>query len=436
MPRDLIAERRLEQNNKNEAPRDLIAERGIVPKKQPSRQQQIWDMQEKLTPQEALVSRLMSHVAGWNKNFGDTAHGILQPGLESEWVRKHISPKIGDASRNTSRERNRIYESEKELNPLSAMSGIAVSQIAKAAPAALAGGLGLLPMVGSGTIGASIAGGLGGAAGGASQYVNPGESRALNTILGGGVGLLTGGLGGAGYQAPGAAKNVWNAYPAKKVAEKVISGKAATKAKYAKEYSDIFNQSGISHIRNPIKERNPRSRLSIHRPKLKPNDPEKYGKAYAEFERNPTPELAQKAQSDIGKLINKINPDSYSEIARVAELTKIKEGIIKDLTKSLEKKSPELAKRYTKAGQGYAKEYIPYKESKAIGQFEIGKLNKEELTDALVRDKSFRNSMKGEYPELITRKNLPRNLIGSGIGGTGLAYKYGLFDSLLGGNHD
>ncbi len=422
MARDLFAERGIVPKKMATKGRDLFVERGIVPKNRMQPQEQV--------PEESFLSGLgskfMSGVTGFNTAIERPIHGILQPLVENQYVPERLR----NASKQVAASREANYEREVERNPFSAMAGNIGGNVALFAPALMSGaGVGMSPY---------LAGALSGGAQAGAQYVNPEESRLENALYGGAFGAL---LPAAGKAIGGLAKGVKNiakSYPAAKVAEKVISGKADVKAKYAKEYSDIFKQSGIKHIREPIKTSETRRRLSINGPIIKRNNPEKYGEAFAAFQKNPTPKLAQKAQSDLGKLINEIKsgkPSSLSsEGKRIKELTKLRKGVINDITKSLEKKSPELANKYKKVGEGYAKDVIPYSENKAIREFEKGRLSKEDLTDALVKNKAFREQMKNVYPELKTRRNMPKII--TGLGATGLAHKYGVFDALLGGNHE
>ncbi len=444
MARDLFAERGIVPRKKAPIPqgRDLFAESGIIPKrKQPQSEQELL---AQLSPQEQFISALFSGIAGANKSFGDTAHGIMQPALESEWVNRELSPNLRRASQEIARERNDIYEREKSLNPLSAMGGYGAGEVAKAVPGIAAGGAGLVPLAGRGLVGASVGGGLSGAASGGSEYVNPGQSRLENARYGALIGALLPGAGRLVSAPFKYANRLSKAYPAEKLGEQIIAAKSAAKEKYSKLYSDIFKEaedSGINHIRKPIKETVKKNRrLHINQPKLKPSNPNKYGEAYAAFQKNPTPKLAQEAQSDLGKLIYEIRSSKTgklsSEKARIEELSKLREGIINDLTTSFEKKSPELAKRYKKVGEGYKKDVIEYDKNNAFRKFEEGGLTKDELVDALVKNKDFRNKMKHMHPELITRKNAPKVAIGLGLGGTTLAHKLGLFEALLGGNHD
>ncbi len=405
MARDLFAERGIVPRKKAPIPqgRDLFAERGIVPKKIAQRQ-----MQE---PEEgffdSLGSALMSGVRGFNTAVERPIQGIMQPFTESQYAPDWLR----NASKDVAARREANYEYALEQNPLSALAGNLGGNIALAAPTYMSGAGALNLSRLSPMASKILAGVLTGGAGGAAQYVNPGESRAENAGIGATIGGLLPPLASVAKLPFKAIKNVHNAYPAKKVAEKIIAGKLGAKEKYAKLYSDIFKEAedaGIKHIRKPIKEVvKPTRRISLSSPRIKPTDPEKYGKAFAEFQKNPTPELAQKAQSDLGKLINKIEKSNTSslssETSRIKDLTKLRKGVIEDLTNSLEKKSPELAKRYKQIGEGYAKDVVPYNKSKAISEAQAGNLSKKDLTEALMKDKAFRHQMGHAHPELATR---------------------------------
>jgi len=315
---------------------------------------------------------------------------------------------LRNASRQVAANREANYEREVERNPFSTMAGNIGGNAALFAPALMSGaGAGMSPY---------LAGALSGGAQAGAQYVNPGESRLENALYGGAFGAALPVVGKAlGGTAKGI-KNISNAYPAKKVAEKVISGMNNTKSSYNKMYSDIFKEAsdlGINQIKKP----------NINYNAIIKNNPGKFSKILKDFQESPTPELANKLQSDLGKRISSLQTKQSksglvsSEIHELERLSNAKDKLIKNLTSAFENKSPGLANRYIETSKGYAKDVIPYIKSNPIRRFRAGERGETDFIKELTKDKTFMHKMGKLYPELRTRELVPKVATALGFGG-------------------
>ncbi len=424
MPRDFYAERGIVPNKvaKPTQRRDFYAERGITPSVRGSVQQQ--------EPEEGFLSGLgskfMSGVTGFNTAIERPIHGILQPLVENQYVPERLR----NASRQVAVNREANYEREVERNPFSTLAGNVGGNVALYAPALMSGaGMGMSPY---------LAGALSGGAQAGAQYVNPGESRLENALYGGVTGATLPVVGKAIGGVTKGVKNVAKAYPVKKVAEKVISGMNTTKSNYNKMYSDIFKEAsdlGVNEIKKP----------NINYNAIIKNNPGKFSKILKDFQETPTPELANKLQSDLGKRISSLQTKQgksglvSSEIHELERLSNAKDKLVKNLASAFEKKSPGLADRYRETSKGYAKEVIPYLKSAPIRRFRSGERGEVDFIKELTKDKTFMHKMGKLYPELRTREYLPKVASylgkGSGILGTGALGSLG-YNHFFGGHND
>jgi len=424
MPRDFYAERGIVPNKvaKPTQRRDFYAERGITPSVRGSVQQQ--------EPEEGFLSGLgskfMSGVTGFNTAIERPIHGILQPLVENQYVPERLR----NASRQVAANREANYEREVERNPFSALAGNVGGNLALYAPALMSGaGMGMSPY---------LAGALSGGAQAGAQYVNPGESRLENALYGGVTGAALPVVGKVIGGVAKSVKNVSKAYPVKKVAEKVISGMKATKSNYNKMYSDIFKEAselGINEIRKP----------KINYTAIQKNIPGKFRQVLKDFQENPTPELAQKLQSDLGKRITTLQNKQgksglvSSEIHELKRIKNAKEKLLSNLTSAFEKKSPGLANKYKETTKGYAKDVIPYTQSPSISKFEAGKSSKDKLVSRLIKEEAFMHQLGRKIPELKTRELVPKLATRFGIGaGTlgGVELLHQGYRHFFGGNNE
>lgn len=164
-------------------------------------------LDESAPPQEPsqeswTESPLMGAVTGINTAVENVTHGLMQPVLESGLLGENLK----SASQSMGQERLNEYLRMQKKHPISTTLGRVGGGIGMYAPAFVTGAgaagsasqLARLPTLlrSAKNIGKA---GLGGAATGAAEYVNPGESRAQNALMSGlwsaGIGA---GIGGAG----------------------------------------------------------------------------------------------------------------------------------------------------------------------------------------------------------------------------------------------
>lgn len=133
-------------------------------------------------------------ITGFNRPFQKVAHGLLQPALESGYLGQGIKR----SSENLARAREQEYQNQIRQFPLSTLGGNIGGNLALNLPAITGGGM-LASRFLPGTSSFStilknlLGGGIGGAAGGLSEYQQPGESRLGKALAGGAAGALLGG---------------------------------------------------------------------------------------------------------------------------------------------------------------------------------------------------------------------------------------------------
>jgi hypothetical protein len=128
---------------------------------------------------EQHPGKFMSGVTGFNTAFSRLTEGLLQPLLRGQ-----------PGFENTAKQREKAYDYAREENPKSALGGNIAGNVAASLPFFAGGELAAARLAPSlGNYGRGVLGGtIGGAAEGASQYVNPEESRLMNTLMGATVG--------------------------------------------------------------------------------------------------------------------------------------------------------------------------------------------------------------------------------------------------------
>ncbi len=208
----------------------------------PSAQQSDWRIVGP-APQQSIEepwyqSPFISGVTGFDKGVKDITHGILQPLLESGYLGQNVKR----GSQEAAEERQREYNESSERNPLSTLAGNVLGSTAISLPAMYASG---------GILGASripgflkylspiLSGGIGGAATGAAQYVNPGESRGRNALVGGLMGKI---LGAGGMALKGAGQlgsAFYKTRPPKKFLSKVVGDRTKNESLYSKGYESV-----------------------------------------------------------------------------------------------------------------------------------------------------------------------------------------------------
>ena len=360
---------------------------------------------------------LMAGIESFAGGVERRTHGIAQPVLEN-----YLGPRVAQASRDVAQEREqRLAQNAQQFPKATAFGEILGGEAAKA-PLYAAGGLaaratpalakvpGFLKYLG-GIMGSTASGGLGGAA----KYVNPDESRLENAISGAETGLAAGTLGaglGLTLQAGLGAKNLISAYmkthPAEKFAKEFIKNYKNVKKGYGKEYKDVFTkakEAGVDEIQIPkintkdIFEHAAKSEKKYVKNLLTS------GKLYD----------AHRAQSDLGVLISRLSgkkglTGSEKDAIQAAQKaqTRIKDSIDKSL---VDKGANELAEKYKLLTQGYAKDVIPYRASKAVDKFNRKRplLTPEKFRKKLAAEDAFEALVGAErHPELYKSKDMQK----------------------------
>jgi hypothetical protein len=360
---------------------------------------------------DSSPNAFMSFLGGIEKAGGDLGHGILQPLLESGILGEIIKRNSQDVGR----ERLEKYNQYEKANPLSAKAGNITGNIGLALPGMFLGGSGasgLIPKApGYLRALASILGyGGSGALSGASQYVNPRESRLENAVMGGGIGLGAGALGTAIKGGLGLGKAIKKAYPAEKVSEKILKDRSNILKKYNDSYEDLFKvaeNEGINKISVP----------HINSKSIKKNTTSKEYESLENFFESPTLKNAHRAQSDLGRTIRRLqkthegvglntSQQQALESALMAQ-KKIRGSIFQELSKNGKN---DLSKEYSKLTTGYAKEVLPYTKSVPINKFKRGELTSEDFLKSLNNNKKFKAQLGEKYPELETRRKISSTL--------------------------
>lgn len=167
------------------------------------------------TPEAQRINPFTSSLIGFNTNAQDIIHGLFQPLYEGGYLGQNNK----ERSINLGKERKALYEESLRQNPLATTAGGVAGSVGMSLPATVAtGGAAALSKVpGYLKYLKSLVGfTAGGAASGASQYVNPGESRLVNSIVGAATGAGLGTLGVAGKAAINAGKKAHGTYKATK----------------------------------------------------------------------------------------------------------------------------------------------------------------------------------------------------------------------------
>ncbi len=220
----------------------------------------------------------------------------------------------------------------------------------------------------------------------------------------------------------------------KNIAKKLVGEKNAQYLYHANEYNKIWQEGkslGLDNVNiNPKK-----IGLDILR-KNKVND--KYIRPLEELIKNPTLENSQKAQSDLGKLLNSpqltkdVLTSEENAIKKIASSAQehIKDMMFRDKTGKL---NQSLKKSYDAVSKSYGENYKPY-DIKAIKKYEKGKLTARQLMQK-IKSGEFMAQKGAAHPEIGRREHAIETLKYLGIPtGIGLGLEGGkyLMDKLLG----
>lgn len=218
----------------------------------------------------------------------------------------------------------------------------------------------------------------------------------------------------------------------KNIAKKIVESKNREKLFHQTQYDrlwDAAKKEGINKIRLNTK-------YGEDFNKVKKYSSEKYYGALDKFIKNPTLENAQRAQSDLGKLINS-NQLNKEVLTSEEQATKksanklrdyIKDQMFRDKSGKL---NQELKSQYDKISGSYAKNFKPY-DIKQINLFEKGKRTPDQLIKSLKSGSFMAERGKEFHPELSRRNTGIEILKNMGLPLTGVGAGFYLRDLLLG----
>lgn len=240
-----------------------------------------------------------------------------------------------------------------------------------------------------------------------------GKPRASDWLVQKGAELLPEALGGASLL-----KTAVTAIPlrSKSIMNKVMADKAAAQARYGEQYGNLFKEAkeaGIETIAKP----------KINTALITKESAPAYHKALNEFYVNPTLENAHTAQSDLGKLVrkleksNELNPLPSPKLKALKEAKKaqvsIKDAMFRD-------KDSGLAKKYADITKGYREEVVPYSSAKAIQKFGKQELTAKNAAKRLKSDDAFMLAIGKKYPGLninpALKSELTKKIMGYSLG--------------------
>ncbi len=163
---------------------------------------------------------------------------------------------------------------------------------------------------------------------------------------------------------------------------------------------------------------------AVDLPSIKKYSTEKYYGALDNFVKNPSLENAQKAQSDLGKLIRDLDKrasltseEKSTYVAAEKAQKNIKDSMFRDSSGKLNEK---LKNQYDKVTESYGKNVIPYTKSKPIKEYKRKEITEKQLVDKLSRG-PFAVKKGKAHPEIKRREIAKALLKPMGIiGGLGL----------------
>lgn len=416
--KDISDERLLEGFHRkfySQIPKDeFFAKFGIQQASQQPRMQQ--------QPEQGYFAKNLADIISAGKRYGENVadlgmgfkggvekltHGILQPLAERGLLGQHVQQGFRPMVERNAQE----LQAAEQRSPIASFLGDLLGMGGVRAPAyALSGGS--IPAL------AGV-----GAAYGAASLPEEGESRLRNALKEGAIeallpvgGKILGKTVDVTQKAvPAAVKAVKNPVEtAKNIGKnakeyvkgfsgehnvnKVLADKAAAKAKYSKEYGDIFKAAEDAGIKK------------ITKPNLKTEDFFKnslreYNTSLSTFLKNPTLENAHWAQSDLGKYVDTLkdakNKLPYEKIKALNQAVdaqaKLKEEIITALNKS-----KGLGAKYNAISQGYKNDVIPY-ENEILNRLNPGhkkRASKKTVAKLLAKNEKFNLDTDFKYPEL------------------------------------
>ena len=348
---------------------------------------------------------------GFKGGVEKLTHGVIQPLAERGYLGSNVQQGFRPMVERNAQE----LQAAQERSPVAAGIGNLAGMLGVRAPAyALSGGS--IPALGA----------LGAAYGGAS-LPEQGESRldnarneALTEMLLPGALKVGGKVASTAVKAaqkavPAAVKAIKNPPKAYKEAvegtkeyvksfsgennvNKILTDKAAAKAKYKGEYGDIFKsaeEAGIKKVAKP----------NIKTDDFFKNSLREYNTSLSDFMKNPTLENAHWAQSDLGKYINTLknakNKLPSEKIKALDQAVDIRDRLKEEIVSALNK-SKGLGPKYHAISEGYKKDVIPYENSilDRLNPWHEKRASKKTVSKLLAKNEKFNLDTEFKYPEL------------------------------------
>ena len=240
---------------------------------------------------------------------------------------------------------------------------------------------------GTGQLGAGIGGGaLTGAA------MND-EDRSRGALTGGALGGL--GVGGAG------ALKALSSLKSKNIAKDITKTLEDLKSSYNSRFEKPLEQGEKLGANEHLYEQGGNLKL------LKQIGNSDYLHAIKKYNESPTLKGAHDAQRNLNYYVADLmkKPKSSLRDEAITHAKELKSGLLERIEKSLNKVGADnLAKDYSSARTGYAKDVGPYLSSKAIQQLQKGNIRPSRFADALIEDEKFLAKRGEHHPELKQRE--------------------------------
>jgi hypothetical protein len=223
----------------------------------------------------------------------------------------------------------------------------------------------------------------------------------------------------------------------KNIANNIIKAKKKEELFHNTQYNRLWEAAKKAGIEN-VKLNNPGIKAVINKMnKAKVND--KYIRPLEELMKNPTLENAQKAQSDLGKLINSpqlskevlVSGEDAAKKAAIKAQEHIRHMMFRDAKGNLNK---DLKKTYDELTTSYEKNMVPYK-NKNINKYQKGKMTEKQLIPKL-KSGEFMATRGSFHPEIDRRDMILEMLKHAGVpvtsGAIGVGGGMYLMNKLLG----
>ncbi len=370
---------------------------------------------------------------GFDTAVQEMTHGALQPALESGYLGEALQRRSPQAAQ----EREQRYQQSKAESPYATTLGYGGGKLAPDLLAAYATGGGSqavkIPKYIQ-YLKAALGGGLGGAISGGAEYVNPGQSREHNALVGGLTGAVLPILGAAGHAAHTGIKSAGNT--AKHLGKALDPEFLTSKLLENIEKHEAHNTGLFSKFHENAKSVIPAI------PKEFPLGELKKALSRGEYEtivsalHKPSTETFHESYKELGKFLRGFENGKKGLVGaerRQYEAVENAQKILKEsMYNALNKEGrKDLIDLFGEANKDYIENIVTHQHP-VINQYKAGKITKQKMLKKLANNDVFEAELGSRYPDIMLRNKLPA--IGKGIGiGTGLVGGPAIYDILFGG---